>query len=132
MILVPISIGELLDKITILKIKREKIKDNDKLANVNKEYELLTQIMNNINIDESNFLFKDLYELNLRFWEYHDWQREKWNYLKNKSDFIDLELYKKNEEEHIMNDSRAEIKKKINKLYNSDIVEEKQFISYAI
>ena len=132
MILVPISTGELLDKITILKIKKNKMVDTEKLVNVNKEYELLTEILNKLCIDESNPLFIELYDLNLKFWEYHDWQREKWNELKDKPTIIDIELYKKNEEEHIMNDLRAEIKKRINKLYNSDIVEEKQFKSYAI
>ena len=132
MILVPISTGELLDKITILKIKKNKMMDTEKLVNVNKEYELLTEILNKLGIDESNPLFVELYDLNLKFWEYHDWQREKWNELKDKPTMIDIELYKKNEEEHIMNDLRAEIKKRINKLYNSDIVEEKQFKSYAI
>jgi hypothetical protein len=132
MILVPISTGELLDKITILKIKKNKMMDTEKLVNVNKEYDLLTEILNKLDIDESNPLFVELYDLNLKFWEYHDWQREKWNELKDKPKMIDIELYKKNEEEHIMNDLRAEIKKRINKLYNSDIVEEKQFKSYAI
>jgi hypothetical protein len=132
MILVPISTGELLDKITILKIKKNKMMDTEKLVNVNKEYDLLTEILNKLDIGESNPLFVELYDLNLKFWEYHDWQREKWNELKDKPKMIDIELYKKNEEEHIMNDLRAEIKKRINKLYNSDIVEEKQFKSYAI
>ena len=130
-ILIPVSVGELIDKITILKIKSEKINDENKLKNVRKEYELLIDIMNKINITENDDLFIKLYDLNLEFWNYHDWQREKWkNNLNN--NMIDIELYKANKNEHILNDKRAEIKKNINLKYNSDIVEEKQFISYNI
>ena len=84
------------------------------------------------NITEDNQLFKDLYDLNLEFWEYHDWQREKWKNLEGKDNLIDIELYKRNKEEHILNDRRAEIKKRINIEFNSLIIEEKQFISYKI
>ena len=132
MILVPISLGELIDKITILKIKLSKIKDKDKLNNVLNEYEQLSQILKNNNFTEENQLFQDLYRLNLEFWEYHDWQREKWLSLGENNNIIDIELYKKNREEHILNDKRAEIKKKINLEHRSLIIEEKQFISYEI
>jgi hypothetical protein len=132
MIIVPISFGELIDKITILKIKLNKINDKNKINNVLNEYNLLSEILNKHNFTEDNELFIELYNLNLEFWEYHDWQREKWNQLKNNQNIIDIELYFKNRNEHILNDKRAEIKKKINLLYNSDIIEEKQFISYNI
>ena len=131
MILVPISFGELIDKITILKIKLNKMMDQKKKDNVLHEYKLLSEILIKHNFTEDNELFVDLYNLNLDFWEYHDWQREKWNNLKD-NNIIDIELYFRNKNEHILNDKRAEIKKKINLLYNSDIVEEKQFISYNI
>lgn len=130
MIYVPISLGELVDKITILKIKCRKIKDPAKLENVNKEYHLLIEILLKQGLTEEDSLFKELYELNTIFWEYHDWQREKWRECKD--DEINTELYHKNRNEHILNDKRAEIKKKINELYHSEIVEEKQFISYKI
>jgi len=130
MIFVPISLGELVDKITILKIKLLKIKDNLKLDNVLKEYNILLDIMLKNNIKETDDFFIKLYEINLEFWNYHDWQREKWaSYDEN---IIDLELYRQNKNEHILNDKRAKIKKQINLLYNSDIIEEKQFISYTI
>jgi hypothetical protein len=132
MINVPISFGELIDKITILKIKKNKITDSLKLSNVTKEYDLLLKIMIENHITEDHELFLALYQLNLEFWEYHDWQREKWNQMKNRPNLIDYELYKKNEEEHIMNDKRAEIKKKINLLFSSEIIEEKQFKNYCI
>ena len=132
MILVPISLGELIDKITILKIKILKIKDENKLKNVFDEYIQLSEILKMNNFTEENSLFIDLYSLNLEFWEYHDWQREKWRVLEGKDNLIDIELYKKNREEHILNDKRAGIKKKINIQFNSQIIEEKQFISYNI
>lgn len=132
MITVPISLGELIDKITILKIKQTKITDPTKLINVNKEYNLLIKIMNTNNIYENHELFIQLYNLNLEFWEYHDWQREKWELYENNNNIIDIELYKKNRQEHILNDKRAEIKKQINIKYSSEIIEEKQFKSYQI
>ena len=100
---------------------------------MNKEFKLLCDILiSTSEIHEEHELFIELYNLNLKFWEYHDFQREKWLELKNKSNIIDIELYRRNEEEHILNDKRAEIKKKININYNSEIIEEKQFISYKI
>jgi hypothetical protein len=132
MIKIPVSVGELVDKITILKIKKSKIKDDSKLFNVDKEYQLLKTELERININEFDELFVELYRLNHEFWDYHDWQREKWNELKHDTNIINIELYKKTRDEHILNDKRAEIKKKINNLYNSDIIEEKQFIGYSI
>ena len=76
--------------------------------------------------------FKQLYEINVEFWDYHDWQRERWQSLGNNANLVDVELYRKNREEHILNDKRAEIKKMINLKYKSEIVEEKQFIHYSI
>jgi len=135
MILVPISFGELIDKITILKIKLNKIVGESKIINVKKEYNLLFDILKKNGIEEDDDLFKQLYELNLEFWEYHDWQREKWIELEKNPNYqkiIDIELYNRNKEEHKLNDKRAEIKKNINLRYNSEIIEEKQFISYQI
>jgi hypothetical protein len=130
MILVPISIGELIDKITILKIKQLKINDKNKLQNVLIEYNLLTQIMNEIGIYETHEYFLKLYNINLEFWEYHDWQREEWR--KYDENTINIQLYQKTKYEHILNDKRAEIKKQINIVFDSKIIEEKQFISYQI
>ena len=130
MISVPICNGELVDKLTILKIKKEKMKSS-KLENVTKEYNLLLPYLNNIGLSEEHELFKKLYEINLEFWEYHDWQRERWINLQD-NNLIDIELFKKNRDEHILNDNRAKVKKEINILTNSEIVEEKQFISYQI
>jgi hypothetical protein len=131
MIFAPICHGELVDKLTILKIKMEKMVDLKKLENVTKEYNLLLPLLRKIGLSEEHDLFKRLYKINLEFWEYHDWQREKWRNLCD-DNLIDIELFKKNREEHILNDNRARVKKDINILTNSEIVEEKQFISYNI
>ena len=132
MILIPVSLGELIDKITILKIKQQKITDLVKLENVNREYDLLYNILKEQQITDEDEHFKQLYEINVEFWDYHDWQRERWQSLGNNANLVDVELYRKNREEHILNDKRAEIKKMINLKYKSEIVEEKQFIHYSI
>lgn len=130
MINVPICNGELVDKLTILKIKKEKMLSL-KLENVTKEYNLLLPYLNIIGLSEDHELFKQLYEINLEFWEYHDWQRERWRNLQDEN-LIDIELFKKNRNEHILNDNRARVKKEINILTKSEIIEEKQFVSYQI
>ena len=130
MIYIPVCNGELVDKITILKIKISKM-DKSKLDNVTKEYNLLLPYLEEIGINEKHELFKKLYNINLEFWEYHDWQRERWKNL-NDQNLIDIELFKKNKYEHVLNDIRAKIKKEINIITKSEIIEEKQFISYNI
>jgi hypothetical protein len=130
MILVPICNGELVDKLTILKIKMEKM-SGIKLDNVIKEYKLLLPFLQQIGLNEDHSLFQELYKINLEFWDYHDWQREKWRLLSDEN-FIDIELFKRTRYEHILNDERARVKKQINVLTQSDIIEEKQFINYNI
>ena len=130
MILVPICNGELVDKLTILKIKREKM-SGIKLDNVIKEYKLLLPFLQQIGLNEDHSLFQELYKINLEFWNYHDWQREKWRLLSDEN-LIDIELFKRTRYEHILNDDRARVKKQINVLTQSEIVEEKQFINYNI
>jgi hypothetical protein len=130
MIQIPVCNGELVDKLTILEIKKNKM-TGDKLENVTKEYDLLYPYLIQIGLSIEHELFKKLYDINLEFWEYHDWQRERWRLLED-DNFIDIELFKRNRDEHILNDERARIKKEINKLTNSEIIEEKLFISYHI
>jgi hypothetical protein len=130
MINVPVCNGELVDKLTILKIKMSKM-FGDKLLNVTNEYNMLLPFLKQIGLNDDHELFKKLYDINLEFWEYHDWQRERFNKCTDEN-LIDIELYKRNRYEHIMNDNRARVKKEINILTKSDIIEEKQFISYQI
>jgi Family of unknown function (DUF6165) len=129
MIFVPISIGELIDKMTILSIKRERISDPEKLVNINKEYGILYKVLEDCQIDENNELFIELYKVNMELWDWQDVQREHW---RRGDRAIDIDFYFFCREEHILNDCRAALKKKINRLYSSEIVEEKQFLSYGI
>jgi hypothetical protein len=130
MIHVPVCNGELVDKLTILEIKKSKM-SGEKLDNVTKEYNLLYPYLEQIGLSKEHDLFKQLYDINLEFWEYHDWQREKWRELQDEN-FINIELFKRNRDEHILNDTRARIKKEINRVTESEIVEEKIFVSYQI
>ena len=120
---IPISIGELFDKYSILLIKLEKITNTDKLIYINKELELLKQIIKRYNIDEN--LFNNLLNINKNLWEIEDDIRKKEHYKEFDKDFIELarNVYK-------YNDIRAEIKNQINILFNSDIIEIKDYNNY--
>ncbi len=120
---IPISIGELFDKYSILLIKLEKITNTDKLIYINKELELLKQIIKRYNIDEN--LFNNLLNINKNLWEIEDDIRKKEHYKEFDKDFIELarNVYK-------YNDIRAEIKKQINILFNSEIIEIKDYNNY--
>ena len=71
---IPISLGELIDKITILQIKRENVKDDSKLNNINKEFESLNKILISLELDENKFtpLYEELYKTNLKLWNIED------------------------------------------------------------
>ena len=123
-ILAEISAGELIDKITILEIKKEKISNNEKLAEVNKELISLNETLKNSINDESKILsFKnDLKNINLKLWDIEDGKRsaEKKNQFDEK--FIELarNVYK-------FNDERAKIKLAINNALGSNIKEVKSY-----
>ena len=126
-ILVEVSIGELLDKISILEIKKEKIKDTDKLKFINDEYNILNdQFKNNVKIDDKlNQLFKSLKEINAKLWLIED---EKRMYEKN-SDFGE-KFIKVSRNIHFFNDDRAKIKLEINNHTGSKIKEIKEYTAY--
>ena len=126
-ILVEVSIGELFDKISILEIKKEKIKNQDKLKFINDEYDVLkTELDKNIKLDEKLInLFKSLKEINSKLW---DIENEKRLCEKN-SDFSD-KFIKLSRNVHILNDGRAKIKLEINNLTDSKIKEIKQYTTY--
>ena len=120
----PISIGELVDKITILEIKKIKLQ-NSKLENVLKELSFLRKLMEKHQIEITDDLFTQLKEINLTLWNIEDQIRIK---EKNKEfDNIFIELARS---VYFKNDKRAEIKKKINQLSNSEITEEKSYAEY--
>ena len=120
----PISIGELIDKITILEIKKNKLQ-NSKLENVFKELSFLRKLMAKHQIEITDNLFTQLKEINLKLWNIEDQIRIK---EKNKEfDNIFIELARS---VYFTNDKRSEIKKRINRLSNSEITEEKSYAEY--
>ena len=120
----PISIGELIDKITILEIKKNKLQ-NSKLENVLKELSFLRKLMEKHQIEITDDLFTQLKEINLTLWNIEDQIRIK---EKNKEfDNIFIELARS---VYFTNDKRSEIKKRINRLSNSEITEEKSYAEY--
>ena len=126
-ILVEVSIGELLDKISILEIKKEKIKDPKKLKFVFTEYLILKeQLEKNVKIDKKlEKLFQYLKDINNKLWDIED---EKRNCEKNK-DFSD-NFIKLSRDVHFLNDERAKIKLDINNHKGSNIKEIKEYTSY--
>jgi len=126
-ILVEVSVGELLDKISILEIKKEKIKDLESLKFIEKEYLILKEqldknIKQNDKLDE---LFQSLKKINMTLWAMED---EKRSYEKN-SDFGN-KFIKVSRDIHFLNDDRSKVKLEINKLTGSLIREIKQYTSY--
>lgn len=120
---VPISLGELYDKISILEIKRENIRDEQKLIHVNKELELLKEISNIYPIEPD--LYIRLKRVNLHLWQIEDNIRMREKEQRFDDYFIHFarSVYK-------TNDERSEIKREINEQYDSDIVEVKSYEKY--
>ena len=125
-ILAPVSLGELIDKITILEIKQIHM-TGIKLKNVDKELKLLNKILQDKNLEIDIDLINNLKEVNNNLWEIEDNIRIKESNQKFDKEFIQLarSVYKEN-------DKRASIKKEINQKYNSDLVEEKSYNNYLI
>ena len=123
-ILAPISIGELIDKITILEIKQIYM-TGIKLKNINKEMKLLKNILQDKNLEINIDLINNLKKINKKLWEIEDNIRIK----ESKREF-DEEFIKLARSVYIENDKRASIKKEINQKYNSDLVEEKSYKNY--
>ena len=126
-ILAEVSVGELLDKISILEIKQEKIKDDKNLKFINDEYNVLkTELNKNIkNDDKLNNLFNSLKEINSKLWVIED---DKRMCEKNK-DFWE-KFIKLSREVHFLNDERAKIKLEINNHTGSKIKEIKEYTNY--
>jgi hypothetical protein len=123
---IEVSNGEILDKMTILQIKKERISDADKLNNIQKEIEELKPFYERFVKDVTIFsLYNDLYKVNLKLWLIEDNIRELEYNLNFGDDFIKLArlVYK-------TNDERAQIKKQINIISNSELVEEKSYKNY--
>ena len=126
-ILVEVSVGELLDKISILEIKKEKIKDSKKLKFINDEHAILKgQLDQNMNSDDKlNKLFQSLKEINAKLWVIEDDKRM----CEKNSDFTE-NFIKLSRDVHFLNDDRAKIKLEINNYTGSKIKEIKEYTSY--
>ena len=126
-ILVEVSVGELLDKISILEIKKEKIKDLEKLKFINDEYSVLKDQLNkNVKSDEKlSELFNSLKEINSKLWVIEDNKR----LCEKNSDFGE-KFIKLSRDVHFLNDDRAKIKLEINNHTGSKIKEIKEYTSY--
>ena len=120
----PISIGELVDKVTILEIKKNKLQDS-KLENVLKELSFLRELIERHKIDITEDLFSQLKEINLSLWDIEDRIR-----IKEKNKEFDNTFIELARSVYFKNDKRAEIKKIINQLSNSEITEEKFYSEY--
>lgn len=127
-ILIPTAPGELIDKITVLQIKKERITDKDRLANVARELEMLEDVRKSIFPNDSEFVEK-LNELELalkksneEIWDMGDKIRELGDAKDFNQEFIDVAYGI-----HLSNDTRASIKKQINLLLGSAIIEEKSY-----
>ena len=126
-IIVEVSIGELLDKISILEIKQEKIKDPEKLKFIFNEHSILKdQLDKNVKTDDKlKNLFKTLKEINLKLWAIEDDKRQ----CEKDKDFGE-KFIKLSRDVHFLNDDRAKIKLEINNHTGSAIKEIKEYTSY--
>tara|TARA_B100000579_G_scaffold313982_1_gene263451 strand:+ start:21 stop:410 length:390 start_codon:yes stop_codon:yes gene_type:complete len=126
-ILVEVSVGELLDKISILEIKKEKIKDKSKLKFINEEFKLLKeQYEKNVKPDDKlKKLFNSLKEINNKLWNIENEKR----LCEKNSDFGEV-FIKTSRDIHFLNDERGKIKLEMNNLTGSKIKEIKEYTSY--
>jgi hypothetical protein len=126
-IIVEVSVGELLDKISILEIKQDKIKDPEKLNFINNEHSILkNQFENNFKSDEKlEKLFQDLKDINAKLWVIEDDKRD----CEKNKDFGE-KFIKLSRDVHFFNDDRAKIKLEINNHTGSTIKEIKEYTSY--
>ena len=125
--LIPISWGELFDKITILQIKLENLKDKNALKNVKIEYDQLFKIYNNNFLEDENAkrLLTDLKNINKTLWNIEDDIRDKERNKTFDEEFIELAR-----SVYITNDERSRIKRIINNTFDSELIEEKSYSDY--
>ncbi len=127
-ILIPISPGELLDKITILEIKSERIESADKKANVNKELAMLNDVWSNAVTEDADIkaMRSEMKSINETLWDIEDDIRDEERDKRFEARFIELAR-----SVYVTNDQRADVKKRINLYLKSDIVEEKSYQEYT-
>lgn len=123
---IDVSIGEIVDKVSILEIKLEKIRDPAKLANIKKEFDLLLESMLSLGITLESNVYRELKEINLRLWNIEDLIRK----LDAESNFGE-EFIRCARSVYNENDARAAVKRSINLLRGSEIIEEKEYTDYS-
>jgi predicted nucleic acid-binding Zn-ribbon protein len=121
---IEVSNGEILDKLTILQIKLERVKDEHKLKNIRKEYDELRKEASSV-MSQDNPLYKALYDVNCELWDIEDHIRD----LERRKDF-GADFIETARSVYFKNDRRAEIKKKINIVTSSGLTEEKSYEKY--
>ena len=127
-ILAEISVGELFDKITILNIKTQKIHDSEKLLNIEKELNFLNHQTSNIKVKDQELLNRNIEKLQLineELWDIENYKRE----CEANKDFGE-KFIQLSRDVHFKNDIRAQLKKEINLLTDSTVVEEKEYSKY--
>ncbi|NOX19422.1 MAG: hypothetical protein GXO87_14230 [Chlorobi bacterium] len=122
---IEVSNGELVDKVSILSIKLQKIKSPEKLVNIKKEYDLLLEDMKKLGIDENTEVYKKLIEVNTALWEIEDKIR-----IKEADQEFDEEFIELARSVYFKNDERFELKKKVNEMSGSFLAEEKEYVKY--
>lgn len=126
MIQIPVSVGELIDKLSILQVKRSKIDDEKKLSFINNEFELLynlsAEYLNNMEIEN---LYHDLVDVNSSLWDVEDKLREY-----EKIQFFETHFVSLARQVYVTNDKRFELKNKINEISNSELREQKSYQDY--
>ncbi len=123
---IEISIGELVDKLTILSIKLEKISNEGKLTNIRKEYDILRSSMESAGVTIESNEFKSLLAVNLILWDIEDRIR-----VKEAQNEFDDEFIQLARSVYIQNDRRYELKRKINLSHDSELIEEKEYADYS-
>ncbi len=121
---IEVSNGEIIDKLTIIQIKLERIKDKAKLKNLKKEYEELIKVTSSV-MSTKDALYKALYEINTELWEIEDHIRD----LERNKDFGD-DFISTARSVYIKNDRRSELKREINIKTSSGFIEEKSYEKY--
>ncbi len=121
---IEVSNGEIIDKLTIVQIKLERITDDAKLANLRREYDMLKEVAASI-ISQDDPLYTALYEVNCSLWDIEDRIRD----LERKKDF-GQEFISTAREVYFNNDKRSEIKREINLKTESGLIEEKSYEKY--
>ena len=121
---IEVSNGEIADKLTIIEIKLERIKDKSKLANLQKEYDILNDAVSSI-IDKKNQLYLDLLDINNQLWDIEDHIRDLEREKKFDDDFVQTAR-----SVYFINDRRSDVKRRINELTGSNLTEEKSYEQY--